>query len=428
MFTFVYNLLTRSAAVLLVAMLSVNYLPDKLFVDFPLNPRAVDPIDYESVIPQWNTLLSSNPATEYLQLNNIVGPESLAVAKSGLVYTGLADGRLVELDPARGYKLRQVLKFKTSSVCKDNVATRAQECGRPLQLRFQNGTLYMIEANTGLYKVDIKSGTKSFLGPKQLGPINLYNSFTFDPKEPNIVYLTISSTRWDLLKIFWSLLELDSSGQIVALDVETGKRVIIQDNLMLVNGIDADSARDQLVFTETSKSRVSTISLKDVRTAFKSAKDGEKVSARVQRSTLIPITPGMPDNIVIEKDLAYIALPMVKANGKELVDHLSSMPNVRKAFARFIYGTGTILEYVCENLFYHPLLDVSYRELKSGHINYRILQSDKSAVLEFNLATKTSRFLGSDKFSYISEAVPDTRGNLLLGSFRNPFIVKTKIE
>lgn len=424
MFTFFYNLLTRSAAVLLVAMLSVNYLPDQMFTDFPINPKSSDPIDYDSVMPQWNTLLSSKPSTQYIQLNNILGPESIAVSKSGLLYTGLADGRLVELDPTSNYKLRQVLRFKNSPVCKDNVATHV--CGRPLQVRFQNETLYMIEANTGLYKVDIKSGAKVFLGPKQLSQINLYNSFTFDPKDPNIVYLTRSSNKWDLLKIFWSLLELDASGQIIALDLKTGKRVIIQDNLMLVNGIDADSSRDQLVFAETSKSRVSAINLKDVRAAFKSAKDGDRITS-VQRSTLIPTTPGMPDNVIIEKDMAYIALPMVRPNGKELVDHLSTMPNVRKALARFIYGSGTILEYVCKNFFDHPMLDSIYRELKSGHLFYRLLKSDKSGVLEFNLATRTSRFLGSDAFSYISEASLDKEGNLLLGSFRNYFIVKTKL-
>lgn len=426
MFTFVYNLLTRSAAVLLVAMLSVNYLPDTLFVDFPINPRSMESINYDAVIPQWNTLLSSSPSIEYIQLNNILGPESIAVAKNGLIYTGLADGRLVELDPAKQYKMRQVLRFKTSPMCKDNTNLYAAECGRPLQLRFQNDTLYMIEASTGLYKVDIKTGAKSFLGPKQLNPINLYNSFTFDPRYPDIVYITQSSTRWNLQRIFWSFLDLDNSGQIVALDIKTGKRVIIQDQLVLVNGIDADIVRDQLVFNELGKSRVHTINLDEARSTFINARDGQRKTT-LQRSTLIETVPGMPDNVVIDKDIAYIALPMVKLNGKELIDHLSTMPNVRKAYCRFIYGAELILEYIQKNLYQHPLLDELYREMKSGHINYKLFQSGKSAVIEFNLATKTSRFLGSDKFGFLSEATPDSKGNLLLGSFRNSFLVKTKV-
>lgn len=427
MFTLLFNIVTRSLAVLLVAMLSVNYIPDALFKDFQLEPKLVDPLDYDSVVPQeWNTKLSDGQS-EFIQLNNILGPESIAVSKSGLIYTGLADGRIVELDPDHNYKMRTVLKAEPDNPdCKDNVATKATQCGRFLQVRIYNDTLYAIETNSGLHMIDVKIGTKTFLGPKTLHKVILYNSFVFDPKEPNIAYITISSTRWDLLNIMWSVIERDSTGQLVALDVNTGKRVIILDGLTMANGIDIYTKRDQLLFTETFKSRVSSIALEDVRASFRSHEDGAKVNS-LNIQTLIPLLPGNPDNIVISNDLAYVALPFVKLNGKELIDHLASMPNVRKALGRFIYGAGLLVEYVCNNLYYHPLLETAYRELKCGHVIYRATQSDRSAVLEYNLATGASRLLGSATFGFVSEAVPDHEGNLLLGSFRSPFIVKQKI-
>lgn len=425
MFSLLYNLITRSLIVLLVAMLSVNYLPDKLFGDFPFQPKSIEPNNFDSVKPQWNTKLSDgNP--EFIQLNNILGPESITVAKNGLLYTGLADGRIVELNPNKNYQLRTVLKFKTSSYCKDNLATRADDCGRFLQLRMVNETLYALEANTGLYKIDVKSGTKTFVGPKSLYRVNLYNSFAFDPKDPNLVYLTITSTKWNLLTIMWSILEVDDTGKVLAFDLNSSKRVILLDNLYASNGIDVDKKRDKLLFAETFHARINSLDLDEVRSAFKSAKDGEKLAV-LKRTSLIPITPGLPDNLIVEGDTAYIALPFVRINGKELVDHLATMPSIRMAIARASFGLGNLIQYFSDNIYHHPLLEFVYEELKSGHVIYRLTQTDKSAVLEYNLATGASKFYGSDKFGFVSEAKPYSDGHLLLGSFRSAFIVKVKV-
>lgn len=405
-------------------MLSVNYLPDHLFSDFPFDPKSVEPNNYDSVIPQWNSKLSDNQP-EFI-FNGILGPESIAVARNGLVYTGLADGRLVELDPRRKYQARQVLRFKESPNCVDNIATRSRECGRFLQLRFLNDTLYALESYTGLYEIDIRTGKKSLVGPKSSNRVNLFNSFAFDPKEPNIVYITVSSTKWDLHTIVWSIFERDSTGQILALDIKSRKSVVIVDGLLTPNGIDVDVKRDRLVFSQTVLGEIGSINLEQVRTQFKNAEDGSRLK-NVLKSALIPLVPGCPDNIIIEGDIAYIALPFVKPNGNDLVDHLSTMPTVKKAYARLVYGLGKILEYICKNVYHHTTLEIAYQEIMSGHINYSIIKTDKSAVIEYNLSTGTSRFLGSNTFGFLSEAVPDGDGNLLLGSFRSPFIVKVKV-
>lgn len=424
MFKIIYNLFTSSFIVLLVAMLSVNHIPDNYFNDFPFEPISSQPNDYDSVIPTWNTKLSDQ--AEYIQLNNILGPESIAISKDGLLYTGLADGRLVELDPKNNYKLRQVLRFKQSPKCKDNVALQDIECGRFLQLRFVNSTLYAMETSTGLYKIDIKTGTKTRIGPKPTSKVHLYNSFAFDKKKPNLVYITISSTKWDLQKILWLFFEQEPTGQLVALDVDTGKTAIVLDKILATNGIDIDDQRDRLIFADSIRSQINTISLKEIRDSFGSAKDGQKLS-NIHTGSLIPLVPGNPDNIIIEGDTAYITLPFVKLNGRELIDHLGSMPGLRKAYARFVYGIGKLSEYIHKNVYPHPLLEFVFKEFQSGHINYRITQSDKSGVIVYNLATGSSRLLGSDKFGFLSEAVPDGKGNLLLCSFRSPFIVKVKV-
>jgi sugar lactone lactonase YvrE len=428
MLTSLFNFISRTAVVVLVAMVSVNYMPDSLFTDFPVEPKSVQPNDFDSVIPQdWNTKLSDGQP-EFIQLNNILGPESIAISKNGLMYTGLADGRLVELDPKNKYKVRTVLRFSGSqSKCPDNVATKADECGRFLQLRFLNDTLYALEAQNGLYKVDTRTGTKTLLGPKPLYKTNLYNGFVFDPKDPNIVYLTLSSNRWDALNIMWSIIEQESSGQLVVVDLNSGKRATAFSNLRMPNGLDVDTKRDQLLFSETLQSSLSSVALEDLRNAFKAAKDGDQLKG-LEKKLIIPLFPGFPDNVVVEDDRVYVALPFVKLNGKELFDHLNTMPQVRKAVSRFLFGLGKLLEYVHNNFYQHPLLESAYRELKCGHVIYRAIKTDKSAVVEYNLSTGASRLFGSNTFGFVSEALPDGNGNLLIGSFRSPFIVKQKIS
>lgn len=424
MITLLYNVFIRSSIVLLFAMLSVNYIPDKFFHDYPFEPKAVE-TNYDSVVLEWNSKLIEDSKPEYIQLNQIRGPESIAISKAGLIYTGLGDGRLVELDPSRQYKLRRVLKFNPASKCIENQNTHIDECGRFLQLRFQNDTLFAIEAGHGLYKIDIDRGTKMLLTPRHLNKVNFYNSFAFDPQDPNLVYITISSTKWGLQRIIWSILELENSGQIIAMDIKTGKQVIVLDKLMMANGIDTDAKRDQLIFAETTASRISSVPLSEIREAFKLAKDGDKLAA-INKKTLISIVPGNPDNIIVDSDTLYIGLPFVKLNGKDIADQLANKPSIKKVFGRLIYGVGQLLEFVNEKLYPHPLLEHSYRELKSGHILYKVVQNDKSGIIKYNIATGAQKFLGSNHFSYLSEATPDGLGNLYLGSFESPFLVKVK--
>lgn len=427
-FSLLYNLFSRSFYVLLIAMLSVNYFPDKLFSDYPFEPQSFDTNIYNSVIVEWNSKITDNTqGLEYIQLNQIRGPESLAFSRAGLLYTGLADGRLVELDPMNKFNMREVLRFnKKASFCKENMILRSDDCGRFLQVRFDtNDNLYAMETNHGLYKVDTKRSQMVHLGPKQLNKNNLYNGFAFDPVEPNIVYMTTSSTRWRLSQIMWSLLELDNSGQIIAFDTTTGKRVILLDKLRMPNGLDIDGARDQIVFSQTTISQINSLTLSQAREAFKAAKDGETVKSLTPK-VLIQVVPGNPDNINVVGDVAYIALPFVRPNGKDFVNQLSDKPSVRKAIGRIVFGAGKILEFVHDNVFKHPLLESVYRQLKSGHFLYYIAAKDTSGYIEYNLATHGQRFLGSDKFAYISEAKPDGLGNVYLASYDNSFIVKIR--
>lgn len=427
MITLLYHIFTKSFVVLLISMLSINYLPNKLFHDYPFEPRSVETNRYNSLVLEWNSKLTENTA-EYIQLNQIKGPESMAISKAGLIYTGLADGRIVEIDPLNKYELRLVTKFnKNSKKCPDDYVLNSDECGRFLQMRFLNDTLYALETNHGLFKVDVTRGQLTPVGPKtHLSHNNLYNGFAFDPKESNIAYVTTSSTRWRLHQIIWSALELENSGQILGIDIVTGKRVVLVDNLMMPNGLDVDVKRDQIIYSETTNSRISSLSLSGARTAFKLSKDGDKQVKNLIPKVLVSTLPGSPDNIVVKNDIAYIAIPFIRLDGKEFQDLLSDKPTIRKAIGRLVFGFGKILQLIYENVYQHPKLETAYRELTSGHFLYYVIHKDKSGIIEYNLDTNSQRFLGSDHYGYISEAKPDSLGNIYLGSFTSNSIVKVK--
>lgn len=300
------------------------------------------------------------------------------------------------------------------------------QCGRPLQIRYINGTLFVVDAYKGLYSINPKTGAKKHLmanlDKKKFQ--GLFNSFAFDPVDPNIVYVTVSSRKWTLETIVWSMFDLDGTGIVFGFDLSTGKSVILAEGLSLVNGIDADVKRDQLLYTESSYLRVHKMSIIKARNAFKSAKNGD--TKIVQSDLLVPLLPGLPDNVHVQGDEAYITMPMAKTSGKELTDHLSEMPIIKKALGRLAFSFGYLLEYIQKNFYKHPILETAIFELKSGHVAYRSCK-EHSAVLIYNLNDGSSRILGSDKFAFISEAMPDNQGNLYLASFRNTFIVKARV-
>ena len=93
----------------------IGLLPNSLFKDFPLDPKSYT-IDIPDHIDNWNNHL--NTKSEYLLEAIVIGPESLA-ERDGFIYTGVADGRLVEINK-KTLKVRDVSNFSNRDVSKDN--------------------------------------------------------------------------------------------------------------------------------------------------------------------------------------------------------------------------------------------------------------------------------------------------------------------
>lgn len=408
--------------------LFIGLSPPNLFGDFDFRPMPLTKIKSVALSGfTWNTNLDSDEP-DVLAEGLILGPESIAIAPgSGLWYTGSADGYIKEVNPKATGKaaIRNVVRHHDAKNCDEEENNYADECGRYLQLRFHNDQLYAIEANTGLYLIDIESKAKIL---KAKTPAShrkyFYNSFTFDPKLPNMVYITMSSTRWDLQNIMWSFLENEFSGYLIAKDLVSGKTVRFLQSLAMVNGIDVDVRGDRLIYSETLAAKVSALDLGQVRAAFKSADNGQLITT-LKPTVLLDSLPGNPDNVMVQGDTAFIAVPIVQTPFLESMDYFLKKPAVRIFLAKSLFMLGRLCKVVNEKLG-SEILARAHRELVSGLVIYKLAETRVSAVVEYNLRSGAKRLHGSDIVAYISEAQLDHQGNFVLGSFRNPWIQRVK--
>ena len=100
----------RFLLVSVLFLILLPYLPDSLFPDFSFDPAPLPSFDYEKVA--FNYKLTQVPIQNlnHWLKDELIGPESLLV-KGDLIYTGLGDGRLVEINKKTN-KIRTVAYFK----------------------------------------------------------------------------------------------------------------------------------------------------------------------------------------------------------------------------------------------------------------------------------------------------------------------------
>lgn len=113
--SFIASLAIRLTFVLLLTLAVLPFLPDTMFPEFPFDPLPFQQPSLARKLP-WNNVLGQN--TEKLFTGRLVGPESLAL-KGNLIYTGLADGRIMEVN-IDTLQLRTVTTFspRNSKVCR----------------------------------------------------------------------------------------------------------------------------------------------------------------------------------------------------------------------------------------------------------------------------------------------------------------------
>ena len=102
----------------------------------------------------------------------------------------------------------------TAEKC-DGKISDSENCGRPLGLVVKDNNLYIVDAVNGLYSVNLKTKQLHHI-PIQAYLANvldqdsaknlLYNDIRFDPVKPNLAYITISTTKYRMNQLPFSLL------------------------------------------------------------------------------------------------------------------------------------------------------------------------------------------------------------------------------
>lgn len=229
-----------------------------------------------------------------------VGPEDVTMGPDGLLYTGLADGRIVRLGP-------------DGSGAEDFVDTG----GRPLGMRFDaQGNLIVADAIKGLLSVSPEGAvavlTDSVDGERMLFVDDL------DIASDGTIWFSDASQRFGIEDNFIDLLEGRRTGRLVTYDPQTDETKVQLDGLAFSNGVALGPDDEYVLVNETFGYRITRLWLKGPQAG--------------KSEIFIDNLPGLPDNIRYNHaGLFWVALPAPRTDE---LDALQSQPFVRKVIAR----------------------------------------------------------------------------------------------
>ncbi|CAG2178492.1 unnamed protein product, partial [Oppiella nova] len=389
-------------------------LPNHLFVNFPIEPKS-----YELVVPEkvdnWNNDLVDK--SELLLKGVVIGPESLAI-KDNFIYTGLADGRLVEINK-KTLKTRDISRFGTKLLCKtEDIA----DCGRVLGVRFHNdGHLYVIDYVNGLFRVNVTTGVKELIDFKNPEIKGFYDDLEFDPKL-NIVYISILTSKWQLNQVMYGLLDYDDTGYVFAYNFDTKTSVKLRTGIRFANGLQLSADKKYLLVAETQNLRISKISLQTIHKAIKANRQLTDTEYEV-----FATLPGEPDNIRLDPNGdVLVGMFAVRHNGKVGFDYLTSWPLISKGVARTMYVLSLAITAINDNTIGSSGLRAIAIDLYTGQALGKYLPTTGAVIKLDGKTGQIKQILGSNKFNGVTEAVVDNNGDLYFGSFHSPFLGRIK--
>ena len=433
-FAFLYKTIVDIIIYSLILSIILAILPNSLFKNFPLEPRSYK-LNFPDKVEKWNDLLNSK--SELLLNGKLIGPESLA-DNNGFIYTGLSDGRVVELNK-KTLKIRDVAKFGVGPICGTllfhlfisrlivfifiifSISSKEEpsECGRVLGVRFhRDGLLYALDFYNGLFRINVSTGQKERMPMQDIDKFG-FDDLEFDPKL-NVVYISILSTKWPLDRVVHGLLDYDDSGYIFAYNLDTKTNVKIRSGINLPNGLQLTKDKKHLLMAETQGFRISKTSIQSIHKAIH-----ENRLLKDNEIETFAELPGEPDNIRLDPNGdILVSMFVVRKNGKIITDYLSEWPFVRKAIGRTLYSFGTAIDFV--NIFGIKSLKIISNELITGEILSGYIPKNGGVIRLDSKSGEIKQILGSELFFGVTEALVDSEGDLYFGSFFSPFLGRIK--
>ena len=225
------------------------------------------------------------------------GPEDVVLDAAGRVLTGLADGRVVRLDPSDG-----------------TVETVARVPGRPLGLELLgDGELLVCASDAGLLAVALDGGTVRTLVDRFDGrPLGAVNNAAV--AADGTIWFTDSSTRFPIPRWRDDLLFRTRTGRLFRRD-PAGEVAEVLGGLEFANGVALAHDDSYVAVAETGARRIRRVWLTGARAG----------SSEVLAEDLW----GYPDNIALGSDgLIWVALASKRVSA---VDAIQRLPLVLRA-------------------------------------------------------------------------------------------------
>jgi len=308
--------------------------------------------------------------SEFLGVGALAGPEDVAYdSKSGLIYTGCADGWV---------KRVTVNESAADSVVVENWVNTG---GRPLGLAHgHNGDLLVADAEKGLLRIS-QDGAVEVLTDEAEG-VKFKLTDCVDVARDGMIYFTDASYKYSLKDFIWDFLEGRPHGRLLSYDPTTKETKVLSRDLYFANGVALSPDQNYLIFCETFMRRCRKYYLQ-----------GEEKGSI---ENFIDNLPGSPDNIRYDGEGHYwIALPVENAPSLDLA---LGYPFIRKWLA-----------------------------IVEKYIASIPNKSKNSGVMAVNLEGEPTAHYSDPGLSHITSGIKI--GNYLYcGSIRYPYIIRLDLE
>ncbi|MEQ8797921.1 MAG: SMP-30/gluconolactonase/LRE family protein [Salinisphaeraceae bacterium] len=289
----------KRVALLLLAVLALP-LAYLLFWPVPIEPVAWQ----APPAPERGEPDAAGPAladAERLGRDAGVGPEDVAVDRSGRIYAGYEDGYIRRL-AADG----------------SGAETLADTGGRPLGLAWApDGSLVIADAEQGLLAMREDGSLRTLAtaaGGQALGFAD-----DVDVAADGTIYFSDASTKFGYHAVMADILEHGGHGRLLRYELTADETTVLSDGLQFANGVAVGPDERYVLVTETGAYRVKRVWLKGPRAG--------------QTEVFIDNLPGLPDNISYdaERDIFWLAL---YAPRNPSLDFMADKPWLRKVAFR----------------------------------------------------------------------------------------------
>lgn len=230
-------------------------------------------------------------------LPGTAGPEDVAVAPDGSLYTGAEDGRILRYRPGGGA-----------------VETVADTGGRPLGVEVdKDGSLVVCDPFRGLLRVDPRDGSIAVLVDEFEGR-RLIHVDNADIAGDGTIYFSDSTPRWGLDNWIAAMYENQQNGMLYGHDPSSGETRVVAEGFAYSNGVALAPDDSFVLVAETARYRIQRVWLR-----------GDKAGTK---EPFVENLPGFPDNVSTTEDGRFwVALPSKR---DAFIDRMWAWPRARE--------------------------------------------------------------------------------------------------